>query len=262
MRAMTQKRKSGPRGGSREPQRISKLLAQRGLCSRREAERLIANGQVLLDGAVVREQGVKALPDAQLEIADRGQQWLDDRVTILMHKPVGVVSTQPEGGQVPAWKLLTRTNLREGGDPEAVKRVLEHPYYLNVAGRLDKDSRGLLVLTQDGSLAKRLTSGSGVTKKYRVNVDADPTPEQVKKLSGRMELDGRQLRPMQVRRNGRNRLRFELREGRKHQIRRVCEQVGLRVVDLMRTDIGNWSLGELPAGCWRLLGAEELRRFR
>lgn len=251
------RRPAGPSG----PERVAKIMARRGMCSRREAERLIGAGQVLVDGQVMREQGCKAALNARIELADMGQGWLDNQVTVILNKPVGVVSTQPEGGQVPAWKLLTREHLHGSGDPAAIERVLAHPYYLNVAGRLDKDSRGLLVLTQDGVLARRLTCGS-IAKVYQVAVDRDPTPEQIDAMRGQRELDGKALRPMQIRRRGPRQLRFELREGRKHQIRRVCEQAGLRVTDLERVAIGPWRLDDLPLGRFRLLTSDELARLR
>lgn len=236
-------------------------MARRGLCSRREAERLIEAGQVLVDGEPVREQGVKAAIDARIEIAELGQGWLAERVTVLMNKPPGIVSTQPEGAQVPAWKLLTRDRLwRAGGEAPAaaVARVLDKPWFMNVCGRLDKDSRGLLVLTQDGVLQKLITGSGKLVKRYRVEVRGDITPDQVQKLNGRMVLDDQPLRPMKVRRIGRGILVFELREGRKHQIRRCCEMVALEVKDLQRTDIGPWCLGLLPEGQWRVLDAGEL----
>lgn len=240
-------------------ERLAKIMARRDLCSRREAERLIGAGQVEVDGVIIAEQGVKVRPDALIRINRIGQQWIDGKVTILLNKPVGVVSTQPEGDQVPAWKLLTAEAQHGAGDPAQVARVLKDPYYLNVAGRLDRDSCGLLVLTTDGLLVKRITAGRSLDKVYHVVCDQPVAPPQLGTLNRRMILDGEPLLPMQVTRlqDGPDHLRFVLREGRNRQIRRCCEQIGLRVKSLLRINIGPWSLADLPEGKWRLISADE-----
>lgn len=239
-------------------ERVAKLVAQRGLCSRREAERLMVAGQVLVDGAVVRALGAKAHPEAGITIASAAAAARATLVTVALHKPVGVVSTQPSRGQVAAWRLLTAE--RFAGDPAApgVARVLAHPAAWSVAGRLDRASRGLLVLTEDGAVARRLIGGAGVPKTYTVRVAEPVSERQVRALRGRFVLDGVPLRPMQVARPGPHALRFVLLEGRKHQIRRVCGQVGLTVVDLFRTAIGPIRLGDLTEGRWRLVTPDEL----
>lgn len=243
------------------PQRIAKLMAARGLCSRREAERLIDAGQVLVDGVVVRGQGGKASPQARIEIAPAGRAALAEALSVVLHKPLGVVSTQPAAGQLPAWKLLRRSSAVRV-PAAALERVLAAPHTLAVAGRLDRASRGLLLLTQDGALARRVIGGNGVVKRYAVRTEPDASAGQLAKLNGRMRLDGRALLPMQVTRDPSGSLIFELREGRKHQIRRCCEHVGLRVVDLLRVAIGPLELGDLAAGRWRLVSAAESAALR
>jgi len=240
-------------------ERLAKVMARRDLCSRREAERMIGAGQVEVDGVIIAEQGVKVRLDAVIKINRIGQQWIDGKVTILVHKPVGIVSNQPEEDQVPAWKLLTAESLHGAGDPAQVERVLKDPYYLNVAGRLDRDSCGLLVMTTDGLLIKRITGGRSLDKVYHVVCDQPVEPPQLVALNRRMVLDGEQLLQMQVTRlsNGPDHLRFVLREGRNRQIRRCCEQVGLRVKSLLRIAIGPWSLADLPEGKWRLITTAE-----
>ena len=240
------------------PVRIAKLMSQRGMCSRREAERLIAAGSVVVDGEVVREQGTKADPGADIRIEGPGANWMARKVTVVLNKPVGVVSTQPEGDQVPAWTLLTAERFAGEIDP-AAQRVIDQPFYLNVAGRLDRDSRGLLVLSHDGLVVRRITAGDGVLKVYRVTLDRLPDDEQLRRLQGRLVLDGKPLRPMAVSRAGRQALRFELTEGRKHQLRRACRLVGLEVTDLRRVQVGPWQLGDLKEGHWRLATPDELR---
>lgn len=244
-----------------ETERISKILARRGLCSRREAERLIDAGQVTVDGVVVREQGTRASPDAEILILQSGAESLAARVTVLLHKPVGIVSTLPEAGQVPAWKLLRRDNIEGSIEPRLLQRILADPQSLSVAGRLDRASRGLLVLTQDGAVAKRIVGTHTVEKVYSVRTAEPVTEAQIRKLRGRLVLDGRDLLPMHVQRLSDDRLRFRLVEGRKHQLRRVCRHVGLTVVDLLREAVGPLRLGRLPEGHWRLAGADELAQL-
>jgi 23S rRNA pseudouridine2604 synthase len=239
-------------------ERVAKLMSERGLASRREAERLIAAGHVRVDGAVVREQGCKAAPDAVIEIAAEGAARREERLTILLHKPIGVVSILPAAGQLPAWKLLRAENAAEPVARETLARVVERAPSLAVAGRLDRASRGLLVLTEDGTVAKRIIGGHGVQKSYRVRTREPVTVAQIRKLGGAMTLDERPLLPMKIERLGEDTLRFVLVEGRKHQIRRACRKVGLAVLDLCREAVGPLRLGDLPAGKWRLASREEL----
>jgi 23S rRNA pseudouridine2604 synthase len=239
-------------------QRVTKLMAARGLCSRREAERLIDVGCVLVDGDVVQQQGAKAADDARIEISAAGQRLLGGRVTIVLNKPVGIVSTQPGPGQTPAWKLVRAAAQRGSVDPALRAASVADPASLSVAGRLDRASRGLLVLTQDGTVARRIIGGNGVEKAYLVQVTPAPRDEQIRKLNGPMRLDGAALRPMRVVRAGVDGLRFVLVEGKKHQIRRCCQTVGLEVTDLLRVAVGPLCLGDLPAGCWRVVSDDEL----
>jgi 23S rRNA pseudouridine2604 synthase len=243
-------------------ERVAKLMASRGLCSRREAERLIGEGLVLVDGVVVREQGCKALSDADIRVAPAGAAHLASRATILLHKPVGVVSALPTGTQVPAWKLVTAQRAHGAVEPADLARVTAEPSTLAVAGRLDRASRGLLVMTLDGNVARRIIAGHGVEKCYVVRTAEAATDGQIHKLRGRLRLDGQPLLPMRVERRAENTLRFVLVEGKKHQIRRLCRRVGLTVVDLFRTAIGPLAIGDLPEGKWRMVRPAELERLR
>jgi 23S rRNA pseudouridine2604 synthase len=235
-------------GDATHQQRVAKLMANRGLCSRREAERLIEQGLVSVDGIVVREQGCKARPDADIQVAPGGAIQLASLVTILLHKPVGFVSTQPEAGQTPAWKLVTATNARDAVDPQVLEHIIAAPWTLAVAGRLDRASRGLLVMTQDGTIARRIIGGYGVEKCYRVRTTDPATDAQIRKLRGPLDLDGEPLQPMRVERIADDVLRFILIEGKKHQIRRLCRRFGLEVGDLFRTAIGPLEVGNLSEG--------------
>jgi 23S rRNA pseudouridine2604 synthase len=243
-------------------ERIARIMARRGLCSRREAEDLIERGQVMVNGCLVRQQGVKATPDAEITILPQGAAGLASQVTVLLHKPPGVVSGRPEPGQTPAWQLLRSNNVHGDIEDRALARVLADPRSLSVAGRLDRASRGLLVLTEDGAIARRLVGGHDLTKTYEVRVDEVVTDSQLRKLGGALTLDGKRLLPMRVHRLSTCVLRFDLVEGRKHQIRRACRHVGLDVLDLFRIAIGPLKLGDLPEGCWRPATAAELTRLR
>ncbi|USQ97090.1 pseudouridine synthase [Caulobacter sp. RL271] len=237
-----------------EPQRVNKWLAQSGVCSRREAEALIANGLVSIDGEVVEDVGRKILPGQTLVLADRATAQLDAAVTYMVHKPKGVVSAQPDPGQVPAARLLTRQN-QWGVDKVAIPQSGD---LLPPIGRLDKDSRGLLLLSADGVVAKAVIGPqSDLEKEYRVAVMGELTEEKIELLRFGLELDGRELRPAEVEVISDQRLRFVLREGRNRQIRRMCELVDLKVVDLFRVRIGPLDLGDMPEGRWRPLTSAE-----
>lgn len=233
-----------------EPVRVNKWLGQTGVCSRREAEGLIGQGLISIDGETVADAGRKILPGQTLTIADEGEAA---KLTVVIHKPVGIVSAQPEGDQVPAVRLLRRARLHGAAD------VLPgHEHKLAPLGRLDMDSRGLLILSEDGVLAKAVIGpDSELDKEYFVQVRGAVTADAIRLLRHGLELDGRKLRPAKVAEVSPGRLRFVLTEGRNRQIRRMCELVGLEVVDLMRTRVGPLALGELPEGKWRPMTPDE-----
>ena len=235
-----------------EPQRVNKWLAQAGVCSRREAEALIAQGLVFIDGARVDDPGRKIAKGQTLTLNDAAAAQLGSQLTAVIHKPVGVVSAHPEPGQTEAARLLTKANLVGAGEAPAADASLPP------LGRLDRDSRGLLLLSEDGVLAKAVIGpDSTLDKEYLVRVAGEITPRALRKLRHGLELDGRELKPAHVEEIGRGRLRFILAEGRNRQIRRMCELVGLEVTDLLRIRIGPLELGDLPEGKWRVLSAEE-----
>ena len=249
-----------PKAEAGQGVRISKLITERGLASRREADDWIAAGWVKVDGRMA-VLGQRVDPAQQLEIDPRARAEQVRQVTILLHKPIGYVSGQAEDGYEPAVVLVQPAN-HWSGDSDT---TAFHPGQLRglaPAGRLDIDSTGLLVLTQDGRVAKLLIGDeSRVEKEYLVRVtynrpgrlpDAD-----LEKLRHGLELDGKPLRPARVSWQNEDQLRFVLREGRKRQIRRMCEAVGLQVVGLKRVRIGSISLGPLPVGQWRYLGEHE-----
>ena len=240
-----------------ENPRLSKRMGELGLCSRREAEHWITSGWVKVDGVVVDILGTRVSPDACIEIDRAAREHQSGQVTILLHKPVGYVSGQAEDGYEPAIVLIRPEN-RWAADPSPIRFQREHLRSLVPAGRLDIDSTGLLVLTQDGRVAKQLIGeDSSVEKEYLVRVEGNIAPDGLKRLQHGLTLDGVKLRPAQVSWQNEHQLRFVLRQGRKRQIRRMCELVGLFVTGLKRVRSGNVPLGALPVGQWRYLRPDE-----
>ena len=240
--------------------RIAKLITERGLASRREADAWIEAGWVKVNG-VMAVLGQRAPVDAAIDIDPRAQKEQAQRVTVLLHKPIGYVSGQAEDGYAPAATLVTPAN-RWAEDGSGIAFHRGHLRSLAPAGRLDIDSTGLLVLTQDGRIAKLLIGQERrVEKEYLVRVrhrHPGPLPAaELQRLRHGLELDGVALAPARVSWANEDQLRFVLREGRKRQIRRMCELVGLEVLALRRVRIGSVVLGALPAGQWRYLGPHE-----
>lgn len=248
--------RSPVRANHDEP-RLSKRMGELGLCSRREADEWIENGWVKVDGRVVTTLGVRVAPDARIEIDPAAAHHQGEKVTILLHKPIGYVSGQPEEGYQPAMVLIKPEN-RWPEDPSPLKFKPSHLRGLAPAGRLDIDSTGLIVFTQDGRVAKRLIgSDTEVEKEYLVRVEGTLSEEGMRMLHHGLELDGVKLKPARVSWQNENQLRFVLREGRKRQIRRMCERVGLVVTGLKRVRTGGVPLGRLPVGQWRYLRRDE-----
>ncbi|MDP1651411.1 MAG: pseudouridine synthase [Rhodocyclaceae bacterium] len=238
--------------------RISKLMAERGLCSRREADAYIERGMVYVNGEKVTQLGTRAAPDAEIVLASRAQNQQAALATILLHKPIGIVSGQAEDGHQPAIVLVKPESQMQGDFQRFRPAILKG---LAPAGRLDIDSTGLLILTQDGRVARQLIGEtSDIEKEYlvRVEVGLGGLDEQdLKLLNHGLSLDGKALKPAQVSWQNEDQLRFILKEGKKRQIRRMCELVGLRVTGLKRVRIGRVMLGDLPVGQWRYLKPEE-----
>jgi len=236
-----------------EPQRVNRWLAQSGVCSRREAEALIAKGLVSIDGQRVDDPGRKIEAGQTLVLADSAEAQLGGALSVVIHKPVGAVSSQPEGEQIPAVRLLTRQAL--WGESATIPG---RDSRLAPVGRLDMDSRGLLILSEDGVVAKAVIGpASTLEKEYLVRVTGPITDRKLGLLRHGLQLDGRQLRPAQVSMIEDQQLRFILKEGRNRQIRRMCDLVGLSVVDLFRVRVGDVRLGDLPEGRWRPLTPRE-----
>jgi 23S rRNA pseudouridine2605 synthase len=245
----------GPRS-SRSPtprrgERLQKVLASCGVGSRRACELLIAQGQVTVDGEVVTRQGVTVDPDRQ-EIRVAGRRVRPEAaVYYILHKPRGVLCTSrdPEG-------RATVHDLLPGGLGR-----------LYTVGRLDRDSEGLLVVTNDGALAQGLTHPRHhVEKTYQVWLDAPLAAADRRRLVEGMVIEGEPMRALSVADWGRDgragTYRVVLGEGRKRQIRRMMAACGRTVERLRRVSIGSLRLGSLPVGGWRPLGGAEVERLR
>lgn len=227
------------------------------MCSRREADRYIERGLVFVDGDPISELGSKVSIHAEIELSEEGLKRQATQVAILLNKPVGYVSSQPEHGHKEALDLIDKAT--RWRDDRSRRRF--HPAQLKglvPAGRLDIDSTGLLVLTQDGRIARRIIGeNSDVDKEYLVRVTGMLTNDDLKLLNHGLSLDEKPLKPAQVVWQNEDQLRFILHEGKKRQIRRMCELVGLKVVGLKRIRIGKVVLGNLPPGEWRYLRDDE-----
>ena len=241
--------------------RLSKRMSELGIASRREADEWIAAGLVRVDGQVVKELGSRVVVGQQVTVDAKARHQQAQRVTVLVNKPIGYVSGQAEDGYEPAFVLVTPQNQwRE--DHSGTRFLREHLKSLVPAGRLDIDSVGLLVLTQDGRVAKQLIGeDSDIEKEYLVRVEPPPngslSDAGLALLNHGLELDGEALRPARVEWVNHDQLRFVLKQGKKRQIRRMCEAVGLKVLGLKRVRIGAVMLGDLPAGQWRYLRMDE-----
>ncbi len=256
-------------GGVAATSRLNKRMAELGLCSRREADAWIEQGWVRVNGQVAG-MGMQVKPSDRITVDKAAEQKQQQQVTILLHKPVGYVSGQAEDGHQPAVNLIQARNHWQG-DPSRTRFSPAQLRGLAPAGRLDIDSVGLLVLTQDGRVARQLIGeDSDIEKEYLVrvvwqgpqgevsqNVQAVYPREQLSRLRHGLSLDGKPLKPAQVEWQNPEQLRFVLKEGKKRQIRRMCEQVGLKVVGLKRIRMGRVTLGQLPPGQWRYLAPHE-----
>jgi 23S rRNA pseudouridine2604 synthase len=247
--------------------RLSKLMSEKGLSSRREADALISRGMVYVNGVCVTELGTKVSRDVNVTLGAEAMQEQKNLVTIILNKPIGYVSSQPEPGYEPAIRLIQPDN-QFFDEINRSKQVLRMGDLKNLAvtGRLDIDSQGLLIFTQDGRLAKKIIGeNSEVEKEYIVRVQyrgqssaAKNFPDdQLQLLNFGLEIDGEKLKPAQVDWINDDQLRFILREGKKRQIRKMCEQVGLSIHGLKRVRVGNLKLGKLPEGQWRFLEESE-----
>jgi 23S rRNA pseudouridine2604 synthase len=238
--------------------RLSKLMSEQGICSRREADRYIELGWVFVDGQQILELGTKIYPMQKIKLNKAAQIQQAQLATILLNKPIGYVSGQPEPGYRPAIVLIKPEN-QFCNDSFSRRFQPVHLKNLAPAGRLDIDSQGLLIFTQDGRIAKQLIGeNADIEKEYLVRVEGILPREKLALLNHGLSLDGRMLKPAQVSWQNQDQLKFVLWEGKKRQIRRMCEAVNLKVIGLKRVRIGKIRLGTLPEGKWRYLQDREI----
>jgi 23S rRNA pseudouridine2604 synthase len=242
-----------PRRSQNEPPRLAKQISEMCQCSRREADEWIENGWVRVDGVVVTALGTRVHPNAKIEIKEEASKHETESVTILFNKPLEMASGNEEAGGEAALQLIRPEN-RWAEDDTRLNFKATHLRGLALAGKLDPESTGMLVLTQEGSVARRITGDDArLEKEYMVRVEGELTPEGMKQLNHGLSLDDVKLKKAQVSWQNEQQLRFVLHESKKRQIQRMCELVGLRVTGIKRIRIGSVSLGKLPAGQWRYL---------
>ena len=229
-------------------ERLHKRIACSGYCSRRMAERLIAEGYVSVNGQVVSEMGVQVSEKDTIIVEGTKLKFTGEKITLMMNKPVGIVTTRhdPDGA-------------------ETVMDLLPRKYqHLNPVGRLDRESEGLLLLTTDGDLLLHLTHPRYEHEKtYEVGLYGTVEPTTLEALEEGLELDDKNLAPMKAsvlsEEGHRTWVQVILREGRKRQIRRVMEQFGHTVFALRRVAIGKLELGDVKTGSFRLITAKEVK---
>jgi len=227
-------------------------MAQRGLCSRREADRFIEQGLVLVDGEPITVLGTKVLASQHVELTEQAQKTQSNKTTVLINKPMDYVSGLPEEGYESAVMLIQRENRQSAWD------TVPGRHGLAPAGRLDIDSMGLIVFTNDGRIARQLIGeNTMVEKEYLIWVRGEITEKKLELLRHGLSLDGKELKPAKIDLLKGSQIRMTLREGRKRQIRRMCDLVDLKVSRLIRVRIGNVNLGDLETGKWRLLQPDE-----
>ena len=224
--------------------RLNKYIADSGYCSRREADRLISEGRVRLDGRV-GVLGDRVLPGMDVTVDGKRLSGEGEKVYLLLNKPMGIVCTA------------------DPREPMNVVDYLAYPRRIFPVGRLDKDSEGLLLLTNDGEIVNRiLRAAGGHEKEYEVRIDRPVTPEFVQQMSRGVPILDTVTLPCRVRRTGERSFNIVLVQGLNRQIRRMCEALGANVTHLRRVRIMNLRLGKLLPGQWRELTEEELAGLR
>ncbi len=247
-----------PRGLPKESPRLSRLVSELAACSRREADAWIENGWVSVDGVVVARLGARVSPKAQIRIKDVASRHQTESITILFNKPCDPAEAAAEDDDRDNAVARIRADNHWPEDSNSCRFQATHLRGLALAGRIENDAGGMLVFTQSGSVARRLTGGdSRLEKEYHVRVEGELPPDGLERLRHGLSLDKVKLLRAQVSWLSEQQLRFVLHESRKRQIRGMCEQVGLQATTIKRVRIGSVSLGKLAAGQWRYLRADE-----
>lgn len=230
-------------GEKKDLVRLNKYLSEAGICSRREADRLIESGQVTVDGRRA-ETGMKILPGQVVKVGKRNVSKQNEMVVLAVNKPAGIVCTE------------------ERRERNSIVRFLKYPIRVTYVGRLDKDSRGLLLMTNNGDIInKMMRAGNYHEKEYKVTVDKSITDDFLDRMSSGVEILGTVTRPCKVEKIGKYTFSIILTQGLNRQIRRMCEALGYQVKDLVRVRIMNIRLGNLKEGEYRRLTDEELNEL-
>ena len=226
-----------------EPVRLNKYLSDAGVCSRREADRLIASGRVTVDGRP-GETGMKVCPGQKVCIGKKVVSRQEEMVLLAVNKPVGIVCTE------------------ERRERNSIIRYLDYPVRITYIGRLDKDSRGLLLMTNNGDIINQIMrSANRHEKEYKVTVDREVTRDFLNRMAAGVPILDTVTRPCQVQKIGKYTFSIILTQGMNRQIRRMCEALGYQVKDLVRTRILNIRLGNLKEGEYRQVTDEELNEL-
>lgn len=224
----------------KEPVRLNKYLSEAGVCSRREADRLIASGRVTVDGRP-GETGMKVYPGQKVCVGKKAVSRQEEMVLLAVNKPAGIVCTE------------------ERRERSSIIRFLDYPVRITYVGRLDKDSRGLLLMTNNGDIINKIMRAvNRHEKEYKVTVDRAVTEDFLERMAGGVPILDTVTRPCRVQKIGKYTFSIILTQGMNRQIRRMCEALGYQVKDLVRTRIVNIELGNLKEGEYRRVSDGEL----
>ena len=227
----------------KEPVRLNKYLSEAGVCSRREADRLIEKGQVTVDGQTA-VTGMRVVPGQEVKVGKKVVSRQDEMVVLAVNKPRGIVCTE------------------DRRERDSIVRFLNYPVRVTYAGRLDKDSRGLLLMTNNGDIINRMMRAANQhEKEYRVTVDREITEEFLRKMAEGVQILDTVTRPCRVEKLGKYTFSIILTQGLNRQIRRMCEALGYGVKDLLRIRVMNIRLGSLKEGQYRKVTDKELEEL-
>ncbi len=227
----------------KEPVRLNKYLSEAGVCSRREADRLIESGKVTVDG-VRAQTGMRVTPGQTVKVGRKVVSKQDEMIVLAVNKPRGIVCTE------------------ERRERNSIVRFLNYPVRVTYVGRLDKDSRGLLLMTNNGDIINKMMRAANChEKEYKVTVDQEITPEFIRQMSSGVPILDTVTRPCRVEKIGKYTFSIILTQGLNRQIRRMCEALGYQVKDLVRVRVMNIRLGSLREGEYRKVTDEELEEL-
>ena len=228
---------------AKESVRLNKYLSEAGVCSRREADRLIESGKVTVDG-VTAQMGMRVTAGQIVKVGKKTVSKQDEMIVLAVNKPKGIVCTEDQR------------------ERDSIVRFLNYPVRVTYAGRLDKDSRGLLLMTNNGDIINQMMRAANRhEKEYKVTVDKEITEQFIKKMSEGVPILDTVTRPCTVKKIGKYTFSIILTQGMKRQIRRMCAAFGYEVKDLVRIRIMNIRLGSLKEGAYRKLTDEELEEL-